>query len=149
MLFHDLRGLAGGILLILIGLGFAIYAYANYNLGSFAQMGPGMMPFVLGIILVALGAIISAIGWFSIGTYEVPDFRSLTAVTAAIIGFALVSNFFGMVPAVIALTVASGLADRKLTPRALAAMTAVLVVMAVGVFYFGLGIRMPLFAWPF
>lgn len=149
MLSLDVRGLAGGVLLIVIGLFFAVYAHSNYNLGSFAQMGPGMMPFVLGIILVLLGTIIAVIGYFSTGTEIRPDFRSLAAVSAAIVGFAVISQAFGMVPAVVALTVASGLADNKLSPLAMTVLTAVLTVIAVGAFHFGLGIRMPLFAWPF
>lgn len=149
MLSRDVRGLAGGALLIVIGLFFAFYAHSHYNLGSFAQMGPGMMPLVLGIILMLLGVVIAIIGYFSTGVPIQPDARSLIAVTGAIVGFAVISQAFGMVPAVVALTIASGLADNKLSPLAMTVLTVILTAIAVGAFHFGLGIRMPLFAWPF
>lgn len=146
---HDYRDIIGGGLLAAFGLFFAVYGSVNYRIGSFAQMGPGMLPLLLGIMLAGIGMIIAVMGLFRSGTVPQPDIRSLLAVICGIVAFALVTEWFGMVPAVVVLTVASALADKKLSPMRIAGLTAVLVVIAVGAFHFGLGIRMPLFDWPF
>jgi hypothetical protein len=46
----NLKDLLGGGLMLLIGLGTSLKAYA-YDLGSLQPMGPGFFPMSLGIIL--------------------------------------------------------------------------------------------------
>jgi hypothetical protein len=145
---RDPRDIIGGCLLAAIGLFFAVYSLANYQLGAMSQMGPGMLPLQLGVILVLLGLAIAGMGLMRAGALPRPDMRALLAVTGAIIGFAVVADLMGLIPAVIAVVVASALADNKLSPVAIAGLTAVLLVIAVVAFHYGLGIRMPLFRWP-
>ncbi len=47
-----------GLLFMGVGLAFSVGA-SGYTVGSSAQMGPGYFPLVLGILLIALGAVIT------------------------------------------------------------------------------------------
>jgi hypothetical protein len=55
MLSRDYRDIVGGLLLVVLGLGFSWYAAEHYDLGSLRRMGPGMFPTVLGVALACLG----------------------------------------------------------------------------------------------
>jgi Tripartite tricarboxylate transporter TctB family len=56
-----------GLMFLVVGMTFAIGAY-NYNMGDGARMGPGYFPRMLGIILAAIGCVIT--------------FKALTVATA-------------------------------------------------------------------
>src|ERR1700704_3215761 len=47
-----------GLMFIGTGLFFAIFAYANYQMGTAVRMGPAYFPFLLGGLLAFLGALV-------------------------------------------------------------------------------------------
>jgi putative tricarboxylic transport membrane protein len=55
------RDFWAGALFVAFGMA-AVILGSRYNLGTAARMGPGYFPRILGILLIALGAIISARG---------------------------------------------------------------------------------------
>jgi len=55
--FND-KNLAAGLLYLAVGLAFALGA-RSYKLGSASNMGPGYLPFWIGVILACLGAAIA------------------------------------------------------------------------------------------
>lgn len=145
---RDYRDMIGGLLLICIG-GFAIiYSLASLRIGSISRMGPGMIPMLLGIILASLGLAISLPAFFRSGEMPKIETRSLFAVIVAMLAFALLLRPFGIVPAVIALTVIASQADAKLSPLGLAITAICLTATAVLVFKVGLGIPLALVSWP-
>ena len=54
-----------GLMFLAFGLGFAIVAWNNYNLGTAVRMGPAYFPVMLGGLLALLGAVIFARSFFS------------------------------------------------------------------------------------
>jgi len=59
-----------GLMFIGTGTFFAIWAYANYQMGTAVRMGPAYFPFVLGGLLVFLGLLVFIEGFAFEGTGE-------------------------------------------------------------------------------
>jgi hypothetical protein len=59
-----------GLMFIGTGLFFAIWAYAYYQMGTAVRMGPAYFPFLLGGLLVFLGALVFIEGFVFEGTGE-------------------------------------------------------------------------------
>jgi len=66
-----------------------------------------------------------------------------------IAAFALLIKPFGMVPAIIAATVISSIADLKFRPGSLFLLCLGLCLIVPFVFLYLLGLRVPVVAWPF
>jgi hypothetical protein len=152
------RDLVAGGALIVFGALFAGYAAINLKLGSFAQMGPGMFPLVVGAMVVALGAAIlltTVLGtWQGSGASEEPapekaDWRTLVIVVLSIAAFALLVRRFGMAPAVVSLVLVASFASRELTLPKMLALAAGLAVTGWAIFIVLLGLPIKLLAWPF
>jgi hypothetical protein len=146
---RDYRDILGGGILALLGTFVVLHSGANYRLGTFGQMGPGMFPFSLGVLIAAVGLIIMIPAFFRPGGLPVPEWRPLFFVLAAVASFALVTAYFGLAPAIAVLTVLSVLADNKLGPLGTFILAIVLCVIAIVIFRMGLGIQIPIYRWPF
>lgn len=145
----DYTDLIGGALLVLTGLAVTTYSVASYPLGTFARLGPGMFPACLGGILAFLGLLLSIQSLRRKGAS--PDIRVFSPifVLGGIAGFALLVVPFGLIPAIIAVTVISSLAELRLRPGSLLALCLGLSLLAPLVFKVLLGLPIPLIAWPF
>lgn len=149
MLSRDYRDIIGGALLVLVGLGFAAYAFANYELGTINRMGPGMFPMALGVILAGFGFMQALPAFFRTGV--IPEIRIWTPlfVLSGIAAFAMLVRSFGLLPAVIAVVVISSFAELKIRPVSLLILTGSLCLISWLIFSVGLGLPMPMFRWPF
>lgn len=149
MLSRDYRDIVGGLVLTVFGLWVAWYANEYYDLGRFRRMGPGMFPVLLGLVLAAFGVMIALPAFFRSGRR--PDIRVWTPifVTAGVAGFALTIKPFGLIPAIIAVTVISSLAELRVRPVSLALLCAALSLISFLIFRVALGLPMPMFRWPF
>lgn len=149
MLRRDYRDIIGGGLLMLTGLGVAIYANANYALGTVTHMGPGMVPVALGVLLAFFGLIVSATAYAREGDW--PEFRVVTPliVLASIGAFGLLVASFGMMPAIFVSTLVAGMAELTFRPVVSVALGLFMCALAYVIFTVGLGLTYPLFAWPF
>jgi len=145
----DFQDLIGGILLILMGTATAVYAYASYELGTVRQMGPGMVPTALGCLLVIFGLLILGPAFTRRRPMPRADMRPFLAVCAGIALFAVGARYFGLVPAVVMLTGAAVLGDRKVGIPGFLILAVVLSIISVVVFIYGLGIQINAFRWPF
>lgn len=147
MLNRDYRDMAGGLLLVLAGVLVAWYARETLRLGSLTNMGPGMMPMALGCIMAGLGALIALAGYFRAGA--APEIRiwSPLFVLAGVAAFAMTINPFGLLPAVLAVTVISSLAELKVRPLTLLVLSATLCALTYLIFSVGLGLSIPLVRW--
>lgn len=143
------RDLVAGSALILIGAAYSLYAALALPLGSLTQMGPGMFPFGLGILLALFG-----LGVFvpALATHEkIPtvNLKVFAGVMGSIAVFAILIRPVGLIPALVASTVtASFVMPRRHWPSVLLLCVG-LSVLAWFLFVFLLGIRMPLFQWRF
>ena len=147
---RDYRDIASGGLLAAFGLWFSWYAYDHYSLGTLAEMGNGIFPVSLGILLAFFGLIIAVLGFAK--RRQKVDFEGKTTlfVLMGIGGFALTAGPFGLIPAIVVLTLVSSLADiGKFRAVTLMALCVVLAAMTYLVFKVGLGLAVPMANWPF
>jgi len=149
MFERDYRDMVAGILMVAAGAFVAIYASTHYNLGSFRNMGPGMFPLLMGLVLAGLGGALAVTALFRSG--PMPEIRISTAifVLASIGAFALLIRSFGLVPAVIAVTVISSLAELKIRFMSTALLAAGLCLLTWLIFPLGLGLNISMLRWPF
>ncbi|TKT76299.1 tripartite tricarboxylate transporter TctB family protein [Aquamicrobium sp. LC103] len=149
MLSRDYKDIVGGALLVIVGLVFSWYAATHYDLGTLRRMGPGMFPAALGIVLAGFGAIMAVPAFFRRG--EVPSVRIWTPlfVLTGVAGFAVLIRPFGLIPAILAVSIISSFAELKVRPISLTILSVSLCVIAWLVFRVGLGLPIAMYRWPF
>lgn len=141
------RDLAAGMALIVMGGAYAAYTVATLPVGTLRQMGPGMFPLGLGVLLAALGVGVAAPALArDVAMPPVPH-RSLWMSIGTVAAFALVIPRFGLVPAVVVSTVIAALAIRGSRWQVFLPMAVVMVPLSWVVFVFLLKIDIPLAQW--
>jgi hypothetical protein len=142
------KDLLAGLLFCAFGIGAAAIAH-GYSLGTLNRMGSGFFPTAIGVGLTVLGAIVAIRAVLKPETSEpvaALDFRPIFFIGAAIVLYGLLVEDFGLVAALAALIVVARLAGREGSLAELVLMVAILIAVAVGIFVYALGIRLPL--WP-
>ncbi len=104
----------GGLLLLALGL-FFVSQSLDMELGTARRMGPGYFPLVLGVIVSILSAAVVIKAFVETATIEPIDLRSFAAVSAGVVAFAFVTQYFGIVPAALLSVLASSLADSRMS----------------------------------
>lgn len=146
---RDYSDLIGGLVLIGVGLFVALQSYGSYRLGTINNMGPGMVPLGLGVIIASLGAITAIPALFRAGNLPKMAFRPLASVVIGLAAFALMVEPVGLVPAIFALVTISAAAHEDSRWRTTLILAAALSVIVSGIFVFGLGVPLKLFTWRF
>jgi putative tricarboxylic transport membrane protein len=142
------RAFASGALF----LGFAIFFYVvalGYPSGSAAKMGPGYFPRLLAITLAAIGLAVILGAMKSTATREPLrrwDWKGLAWVSGSVVLFALLLFPLGLIGALFVLIMVSSKASPEFTWKGALANAAVLIVLCLAVFVYGLGLRLPV--WP-
>ena len=134
--------------LLFIGLGIAAIAVgSNYTLGTAARMGPGYFPRILGIMLLVLGAIITASGLRGHGE-RVPAWklRPTLVVLLSVVGFGLIMAKVGLAISTVLLILAASAASHEFRPKEAIIAGVFLAAVSVGVFVVGLHVQLPI--WP-
>ena len=145
----DNRDFLAGALFIAFGAGGFGVALA-YPFGTLQQMGPGFFPRVLGVILVAFGAVTMIRGLRSGESVEGGwGWFPLAMLTISIVAFGWLMERVGMVPSLAVLVVASAFAGREFRWGEVTVLAAVLCLLSVAIFIWGLGLPYPLFAFEF
>lgn len=147
---RDYLDIIAGLVLAVLGLTVSFYTTNHYNLGTVQRMGPGMFPMALGVLIAGLGLLLSGTAFFRSGT-EMPEFRTrpALAVLLGVIAFALTIRPFGLIPAVLSVSIISSLAERKVRPFSVLCLSAVLCLLAFLIFRLGLGMTFSVIRWPF
>jgi hypothetical protein len=143
------EAMAGGLMLLL-GAGTAWQA-AQYEIGSLSHMGPGFFPLCLGVVLVLIGAAILGSALRS----RLPpmpfrfrsEWRGWICILAGLGSFAILGEFAGILPATFATVFISALGDRDNTLRSALAIAAFMTLICFVVFWWLLGVQLPLLAW--
>jgi hypothetical protein len=142
------RSAIGGAFFVVVGASAAVMS-RSYDMGTVLRMGPGYFPFVLGLILVVLGlgAIVSAFLTERPDAIELRNIRPLIAVFLAVVSFSYLVDKAGLFIATAALLVFAcfrGLIDK---PLEVLAIYVCLASFSAIVFVDWLGITIPLFWW--
>lgn len=148
MLGKNYRDIVAGLLFVFFGLFVLIHSVTSLRLGTPASIGPGMFPAGVGVILAGLGVGICVPALFQTRRAVSFDFRSFAAILLSIFAFGLMVDSFGLVPAIVALTIIASLADAKLSWREVAILASALSIGATMIFQVGLRLPISTVNWP-
>ena len=135
--------------MLLVGVGAAV-AGSGYRFGSLAQMGPGFMPVMLGIVLAFLGVLIAGT---ALGSSEPDDGKFLPdnpqwfgwlCIIGGPVLFIILGQYAGMVPAIFACVFVCALGDKTATYKSSAILAAGVTVFGVVLFHYLLNVPVPL-----
>jgi hypothetical protein len=137
-----------GALFIAFGLA-AMILSTKYRIGTAARMGPGYFPFFLGIVLSALGLLLSARS-FSLETPVVKissiQPRPLFFVLFSVVLFGLFLHSLGLVLTILLLVLFSSIAHHEFRMKETLINSAVLILLVLVIFVYFLEIQVPV--WP-
>ncbi|MGX9389723.1 tripartite tricarboxylate transporter TctB family protein [Nitrobacteraceae bacterium UC4446_H13] len=140
------RDLGSGALIFAIGVGATLLGL-QYPIGTLADIGPGLFPTVIGILLAVTGLAIGATRLES--RYKrsdaAPDWRGWGCIVGGILAFAVLGLYFGLAVASFAIVFISALGDRNNSIPQAAMLAAAMVVVSIIVFWWALQLQMPLF----
>lgn len=148
MMQRDVGNILSGAVLTAIGAFYAIYAGTNYPIGTMRQIGPGLFPVALGVILCALGLVLFVTALTRQGTLPRLGLMTPLLVLVAVGAFALAIRSLGLIPAVVATTVIASLAELRFRILSTVVLCLVLSLFSWLVFDMGLGMAVPLFRLP-
>lgn len=136
-----------GLMFFAFGLGFAVVS-RNYAMGTAVRMGPAYFPTMLGGVLAILGLVIFVRSFMSRFDLKVPRFafRPLLLLAGAIVLFGLLLQPLGLVISTVVLIAVGAYGGHEFRWKEVVILSIVMVAIAVGVFYYGLGL--PFNIWP-
>jgi putative tricarboxylic transport membrane protein len=138
-----------GLLFLVVGVAAAWFGRI-YTFGTATKMGPGYLPTVLSWGLAGLGAFLIARALFDRGMQlEHSLFRPQAFILAAIVVFAFCIERFGLVPAVIVVTVVAALASPEMRWRETVPLAVGLAILCAVLFVRLLGQPLALWNWDF
>jgi hypothetical protein len=143
-----------GLFMVLLGAGVTLNS-TTYKLGTFMHMGPGMFPFMLGILIIFIGVLIFITGLMTPleeGERILPqtmEWRGWACILAGPLAFILFGYFFGMALATFMCVFVSALGDRTATVRESAILAGCITVGGAFLFSYVLKVPFPLFRWGF
>jgi putative tricarboxylic transport membrane protein len=137
----------GGALALGLAVGVLLES-SEYGRGSILRMGPGYFPTVLGLLLLALGAVLTARGLRGHGEpIAVPRWRPMVFIAGAVGLFAFALPAFGLAPAIMLLVVVSAYASPVRRPMTIALLAIGLTVFTYVVFVRLLSLHVDLIRW--
>jgi len=137
--------------MLLIGVGVFVYVKSSLNFGTLTMMGPGLFPGALGVILSAFGLWIlwkglsSADEGAEVADSEPFELKSFVAILASLVLFALTLESFGLLPAIVVMTIVSSAASDKASVKSVVGLSIALCILAYCIFK--LGLNMPVSTW--
>lgn len=138
-----------GLFFVIIGVVALVTARKYYPIGTTLRMGPGYFPTVLGYIMTAFGLYIMGRGLIK-GKEKVEGvwrMRPLVMVSMSLAVFGFIMNLFGLIPAVIVMTLIGALGGPEFKLKEVLILAVVLAVVSWGIFIYGLNIPIRLFVW--
>jgi hypothetical protein len=127
----------------LLGLGLSV----PLDNGTLSDMGPGYFPRAISVLIVLLGAALSATDLMQDGeAVEGWAWKPFVLITVSSIAFAVLLKPVGLVGTLAATTILASAAGTLLRPLGLAVLVAIMIVANLGIFVFALNMPIPL--WP-
>jgi hypothetical protein len=132
--------------LMFAGTGAAAFLVAReYPVGTALRMGPGFFPRLLGGLLVLFGLYVALAGLRRGETIPAGwSPRALVVLPLAMVGFGVLVERAGFVPALVVLVVGAAAAGREFRIGEVALLAALLTALSVGLFVWALGLPYPL-----
>lgn len=141
------RNFWAGVMFLGFGLFFAVWAVANYQMGTAVRMGPAYFPTLLGGLLAFLGLIVLL---ESIAVEGPPvtrfHFRPLILISGACVAYGYLMKPLGLVLATAALVFIAAFGGHEFKWKEVTILYVALIVFSVLVFVKGLTLPFPL--WP-
>lgn len=135
------RDVLAGLLFVSIGLVFAVVS-ATYRIGTPANMGPGLFPLCLGVLLTVLGSAVVIKALWKSAPVPVGQFRwglvILILLSIAVFGLAL--PYLGLPLTVVALVIVSLRAAGPISWPFALATAATLAALSVAIFIYALSL---------
>ena len=148
------RDYYAGALICFIGVFMGLNTL-NYNIGNLKNIGPGMLPMVLCIILFALGLLIALNAAEPVGegahdhldpaASKTPDIKGGVAIVLGMLAFVVLTQTMGFVAGTFACVFIAAIGDKDATWLGSVALASVITVVGVVVFIYGLKMNLPLF----
>lgn len=143
----NLQDMLAGILLLALGLFFAVYAVTHYPLGTIRNMQAGMFPVGIGGLLALLGLTILVGSVLRGAALPGLEWRALASVAASVAIFAATLNVLGLLCAVALCSLIASLANEGIRAKEALALAGCLAALCAAIFHFGLGLQIPLLPW--
>ncbi len=139
------RDFWAGIMFLAFGLFSAVWAVANYQMGTAVRMGPAYFPAVLGGMLAVLGLFV-LIESFALEGPPVAkiNLRPLILISAACVVYGYLMKPLGLVLATAALVYISAYGGHEFKWREVTILYVVLIIFSVLVFVKGLTLPFPI-----
>jgi hypothetical protein len=138
-----------GLMFVVVGIAFA-WGATEYSFGSSARPGPGYFPFGLGVIMAALGGIITfkalvieVEGADPIGPWPL---KQLFIILGAVVLFGFAVPKLGLIVTLPLLIIVSSFASGEFRWLEVVINSVVLTLLSWGVFLKGLSLTIPM--WP-
>ena len=134
-----------GLLFVAAGVAMAILA-TGYRPGTPARMGPGYFPFWIGVLLAAVGIIVTlraVLGASDRGRIEAIDARAVLVVIGAVVMFGVILKPLGLLVSLFLLVLFSSMASREFDWRIALLNALFLTGLSWAVFIKGLGLNLP------
>lgn len=136
-----------GVMFAAVGAG-ALWVGRNYPMGSPVRLGSGVFPMLLSYGLIGVGAIIFIKGLLTDGPRLTGwAWRPVLLITLAAVCFALLIEPAGLVATMLVVMTLGALAGEGHKLRELAVFMLVMILMAIGIFVWGLGMPIKVFPW--
>ncbi|SEN20254.1 tripartite tricarboxylate transporter TctB family protein [Bradyrhizobium sp. OK095] len=142
------RAFASGALFLAFAVFFFVTAL-QYPAGTAAKMGPGYFPRALAIVLAAIGLVVILSAVKPAAEAQALrrwDLKGLAWITGSVVLFGALLFPLGLVGALFVLVMVSSRASPEFTWTGALANAAVLIVLCLAVFVYGLGLPLPV--WP-
>jgi hypothetical protein len=140
------RDVVGGLLVMAIGAGFLLVGQ-ELEFGTARSMGPGYFPTVLSLLMMALGAVLTALAWRAPpeeGAFAHLPWRGLLLVIGATLFFGLTLRGLGLAPVLLLVVLATAWASRYARWRSAIPLALGLAVFCSVLFIRLLGLPLPL-----
>ena len=136
-----------GILFIAFGSAAVGIAF-NYPVGTAGRMGPGYFPRGLGMIMIALGAILALRALRVDGQrIEFPSFKPLLVVLGAVVAFGAAAPKLGLMVATVVLILISSAASHEFRWKESIISSLFLAAFTLVAFVYGLKLQLPTWPW--
>lgn len=134
-----------GVMFIAFGLFFAVFA-TGYDFGTAQRMGPAYFPTVLGGLLALIGVLVALTGLGRAGEggkVEKFHFAELAWVLGAVLIYAVILRWAGVLVSMFALIVISSFASHEFRWKEVIILSIVMAVITYVVFILGLKLTIP------
>lgn len=150
--------LVGGTAIAVLGL-LGFYATTQLDIGTLAEIGPGLFPWALALILMALSVALIVITLRSkaVAWHPILNFRALGGIIGALLVFALLMRgtslgaitlpALGVTGATPLAIMVAGIADKQTRWNQLAIFAVCLTTFCTLLFRFTLGLPLPVAPW--